>query len=132
MVPGSSWLVFGATDGVVRLFNVARAALSPYTIPCPLPAESTPPKHCFVMSVLSNPDDPNSVLIGYRSGDIFLWDMKQRKHVRRFTAPASGSRSVNEHHPLLTAVTWNPTGSYFASAYQNGLVLYWAVFFFSL
>ncbi|GFS65165.1 syntaxin-binding protein 5 [Trichonephila inaurata madagascariensis] len=81
----SKWLYIGTERGNVHIVNVEAFILSGYVINWNKAVEISRKSHPGVVVHLSdNPVDPNKLLIGYESGTVVLWDLKNKAADCRF------------------------------------------------
>ncbi|KAJ3156234.1 hypothetical protein HDU86_003998 [Geranomyces michiganensis] len=85
---GTSAIYVGLSVGSVVFVDSNTGQTSDYAIPFP---DGAPDGDRAVVALHSSPEDPNLLLIAYKSGTIVLWDLAERL-VRRHAATAAGEQ----------------------------------------
>ncbi|GFQ88765.1 syntaxin-binding protein 5 [Trichonephila clavata] len=113
----SKWLYIGTERGNVHIVNVEAFILSGYVINWNKAVEISRKSHPGVVVHLSdNPVDPNKLLIGYESGTVVLWDLKNKAADCRFQSS----------EPLRSA-SWHHEGRQFMCSYNDGSLRTWNI-----
>ncbi|KAI8817376.1 uncharacterized protein EV422DRAFT_541576 [Fimicolochytrium jonesii] len=116
----SSWMFVGLADGRVVLYDAELGQRSLYSIPArnadEAPTEET--THDPVVAIRASPSDANLLLLGYQSGVMILWDIKDQAVRRKFgfDKGAEGGK--------LTNVCWHPDGTFFAAATVSAIAFW--------
>ncbi|XP_015911714.1 syntaxin-binding protein 5 isoform X2 [Parasteatoda tepidariorum] len=113
----SRWLYVGTERGNVHIVNVESFVLSGYVINWNRAVEISRKSHPGVVIHLSdNPVDPNKLLIGYESGTVVLWDLKNKAADCRFQSNES-----------LKSASWHHEGRQFMCSYSDGSIKTWNI-----
>ncbi|GIY70184.1 syntaxin-binding protein 5 [Caerostris darwini] len=113
----SKWLYVGTERGNVHIINVESFTLSGYVINWNKAVEISRKSHPGVIVHLSdNPVDPNKLLIGYESGTVVFWDLKNKAADCRFQCS----------EPLRSA-SWHHEGRQFMCSYNDGSLRTWNI-----
>lgn len=111
----SKWLYIGTERGNVHVANVETFELSGYSIAWNKAIELSRKTHPGAIIHISEcPQDTNKLLIGYESGCIVLWDLKQRN--------ADGRYYQAEN---LLWLAWHYEGKQFVAAHGDGSLITW-------
>lgn len=111
----SKWLYIGTDRGNVHIANVETFELSGYSIAWNKAIELSRKTHPGSIIHLSEcPQDTNKLLIGYESGCIVIWDLKQRNADGRYY-----------HTENLLWLAWHYEGKQFVAAHGDGSLITW-------
>ena len=111
----SKWLYIGTERGNVHVANVETFELSGYSIQWNKAIELSRKAHPGSIIHLSEcPQDTNKLLIGYESGCIVIWDLKQRNAEGRYY-----------HTENLLWLAWHYEGKQFVAAHGDGSLITW-------
>ena len=111
----SKWLYIGTERGNVHVANVETFELSSYSIAWNKAIELSRKTHPGAIIHLSEcPQDTNKLLIGYESGCIVLWDLKQKNADGRYY-----------HTENLLWLAWHYEGKQFVAAHGDGSLITW-------
>lgn len=111
----SKWLYIGTERGNVHVANIETFELSGYSIAWNKAIELSRKAHPGAIIHLSEcPQDTNKLLIGYESGCIVLWDLKQRNADGRYY-----------HTDNLLWLAWHYEGKQFVAAHGDGSLITW-------
>lgn len=111
----SKWLFIGTERGNVHVANVETFELSGYSIAWNKAIELSRKTHPGAIIHISEcPQDTNKLLIGYESGCIVLWDLKQRNADGRYY-----------HTENLLWLAWHYEGKQFVAAHGDGSLITW-------
>ncbi|XP_065316008.1 syntaxin-binding protein 5-like isoform X2 [Gordionus sp. m RMFG-2023] len=111
----SKWLYVGTLKGNIHVVNIETFKLSGYLINWNKTIELLSKNHPgAVIHVSDNPVDPNKLLIGFETGSIVMWDLKNKCVDCRFT-----------HNVPLKSVSWNYEGKAFMSSHIDGSLVTW-------
>lgn len=111
----SKWLFIGTERGNVHVANIETFELSGYSIAWNKAIELSRKAHPGAIIHLSEcPQDTNKLLIGYDSGCIVLWDLKQRNADGRYY-----------HRDNLLWLAWHHEGKQFVAAHGDGSLITW-------
>ncbi|RNA10956.1 syntaxin-binding 5 isoform X2, partial [Brachionus plicatilis] len=113
----SSWLYIGTEKGNTYLLNVYNNfAQSGYDIKWNNVIELTQKtKPGRVVHISEYPLDTSKLLIGFETGLIVLWNLKQKKGDMRFYGTAES----------LSSISWFYDGKQFISSHNNGSLIIW-------
>ncbi|TPX71548.1 hypothetical protein SpCBS45565_g01021 [Spizellomyces sp. 'palustris'] len=108
----SKWIYLGCCNGTVIVYDCTTGKQSPYTITYPFYADEESrgeenERQIQVTGLETNPTDLNLLLIGYASGFVALWDLKEQLLRRKFRMQLADGDGP------LQAVCWHPDGLYF-------------------
>ncbi|XP_054708194.1 syntaxin-binding protein 5-like [Uloborus diversus] len=113
----SKWLYVGTERGNVHIVNVESFILSGYVVNWNKTVELSRKTHPGIVVHLSdNPIDPNKLLIGYESGNIVLWDLKNKAVDCRFLSSET-----------LKSASWHHEGRQFMASYSDGSIRTWNI-----
>ncbi|KAI1287066.1 Syntaxin-binding protein 5-like [Halotydeus destructor] len=113
----SRWLYMGTDRGNVYVANIETCGLSGYVIMWNKAIELSRKTHPGSVVHLSDcPCDPNKLLIGYESGTMVLWDLRNRSAENRINYPVS-----------LHSVSWHHEGRQFLCSHSDGSMSTWNV-----
>uniref|UniRef100_T1J3H8 Small ribosomal subunit protein uS4 n=1 Tax=Strigamia maritima TaxID=126957 RepID=T1J3H8_STRMM len=113
----SKWLYIGTEKGNVHMVNIESFSLSGYVINWNKAIELSRKTHPGPIVHLSdNPVDPNKLLIGYETGTVVLWDLRNKAADARYTYTES-----------LKSVTWNHEGKLFMCSHTDGSLSTWNI-----
>ncbi|XP_041353857.1 syntaxin-binding protein 5-like isoform X2 [Gigantopelta aegis] len=111
----SKWLYIGTERGNVHVVNIESFILSGYVINWNKAIELSRKTHPGPIVHLSdNPMDPNKLLIGFESGTIVFWDLKNKIAESRYSSPEA-----------LRSVTWHHEGKQFMCSHSDGSLTTW-------
>lgn len=111
----SKWLYIGTERGNVHVANVETFELSGYSIAWNKAIELSRKNHPgSIINISECPQDTNKLLIGYESGCIVLWDLKQRNADGRYY-----------HTENLLWLAWHYEGKQFVAAHGDGSLITW-------
>ncbi|XP_060577978.1 syntaxin-binding protein 5-like isoform X2 [Ruditapes philippinarum] len=113
----SKWLYVGTERGNVHIVNIESFTLSGYVINWNKAIELSRKTHPGpVLHLSDNPLDPGKLLVGFESGAIVLWDLKNKTADCRYQAPES-----------LRSISWHHEGKQFMSSHTDGSLLTWNI-----
>lgn len=113
----SKWLYIGTERGNVHVANVETFELSGYHIAWNKAIELSRKTHPgSIIHISECPQDTNKLLIGYESGCIVIWDLKQRN--------AEGRYYYTEN---LLWLAWHYEGKQFVAAHGDGSLITWQI-----
>lgn len=113
----SKWLYIGTERGNIHVVNVETFELSGYSIAWNKAIELSRKNHPGSIIHLSEcPQDTNKLLIGYESGCIVLWDLKQKTADARYY-----------HTENLLFLAWHYEGKQFIAAHGDGSLVTWQI-----
>lgn len=111
----SKWLYIGTEKGNVHVANIETFELSGYQIAWNKAIELSRKTHPGAIIHLSEcPQDSNKLLLGYESGCIVLWDLKNKS--------ADGRYYQTEN---LLWLAWHYEGKQFVAAHSDGSLVTW-------
>ena len=111
----SKWLYIGTERGNVHVANIDSFQLSGYVINWNKAIELSQRSHPGSVVHLSDcPIDPNKLLIGYETGLITFWDLRNRSADSRIT-----------YHEALTCISWHHEGRQFLASHPDGSFTTW-------
>lgn len=111
----SKWLYIGTEKGNIHVANVETFELSGYSIAWNKAIELSRKTHPgSVIHISECPQDSNKLLIGYESGCIVLWDLKNRN--------ADGRYYYTEN---LLSLSWHYEGKQFVASHADGSLITW-------
>lgn len=111
----SKWLYIGTEKGNLHVANVETFELSGYSIAWNKAIELSRKTHPgSIIHISECPQDSNKLLIGYESGCIALWDLKNRN--------ADGRYYYTEN---LLWLSWHYEGKQFVAAHGDGSLVTW-------
>ncbi|XP_023224869.1 syntaxin-binding protein 5-like [Centruroides sculpturatus] len=111
------WLYIGTERGNVHVVNTESFVLSGYVINWNKAIEISRKSHPGAIVHLSdNPLDPNKLLIGYDTGVVVLWDLRNRSADSRF--------QCSEY---LTSISWHNDGKQFICSHTDGSLTTWNI-----
>lgn len=109
------WLYIGTEKGNVHVANVETFELSGYSIAWNKAIELSRKNHPGSIIHLSEcPQDTNKILIGYESGCIVLWDLKNKTAESRYYYTEN-----------LVSLAWHYEGKHFMAAHGDGSLVTW-------
>ncbi|XP_053396743.1 syntaxin-binding protein 5-like isoform X2 [Mercenaria mercenaria] len=113
----SKWLYVGTERGNIHIVNIESFMLSGYVINWNKAIELSRKTHPGpVLHLSDNPLDPGKLLVGFESGAIVLWDLKNKTADFRYQA-----------HESLRSITWHHEGKQFMSCHTDGSLLTWNI-----
>lgn len=113
----SKWLYVGTERGNVHIVNTESFSLSGYVINWNKAIELSRKTHPGSIIHLSDcPIDPSKLLIGYDTGAIILWDLRNK---------AADTR-INYTDPLRS-ISWHHEGRQFICSHTDGSITTWNV-----
>ncbi|XP_076258836.1 syntaxin-binding protein tomosyn isoform X3 [Rhynchophorus ferrugineus] len=112
----SKWLYVGSEKGNVHIVQIENFSLSGYVINWNKAIELTRKTHpgCIV-HLSDNPLDASKLLIGYESGQIVLWDLRNRSSEMRWQASE------------LRSIAWHYEGKQFMCSHTDGTLTTWNI-----
>ncbi|KAL3882515.1 hypothetical protein ACJMK2_028851 [Sinanodonta woodiana] len=111
----SKWLYVGTERGNVHVVNIESFSLSGYVINWNKAIELSRKTHPGpVVHISDNPVDSNKLLVGFESGTIVLWDLKNKTAEYRYSAPEA-----------LRSISWHHEGKQFMSSHTDGSLATW-------
>lgn len=111
----SKWLYIGTEKGNLHVANVETFELSGYSIAWNKAIELSRKTHPgSIIQISECPQDSNKILIGYESGCIVLWDLKNRNADGRYY-----------HTENLLWLSWHYEGKQFVAAHGDGSLVTW-------
>ncbi|CAG9772356.1 unnamed protein product [Ceutorhynchus assimilis] len=112
----SKWLYIGTEKGNVHVVQIESFSLSGYVINWNKTIELTRKTHPGAIVHLSdNPLDASKLLIGYESGQIVLWDLRNR---------CSDMRCLTSE---LRSISWHFEGKQFMCSHTDGTLTTWNI-----
>lgn len=113
----SKWLFVGTERGNVHVVNVESFILSGYVINWNKAIELSQRTHPGSIIHLSDcPIDPNKLLIGYDSGTMVFWNLKNK------------SADYRAHYPeSLKSISWHHEGRQFICSHSDGSLTTWTI-----
>ncbi|KAL8621917.1 hypothetical protein ACOMHN_046121 [Nucella lapillus] len=113
----SKWLYIGTERGNVHIVNMESFILSGYLINWNKAIELCRRTHPGpVVHLSDNPVDTNKLLIGFESGAIVMWDLKNKFAEYRYNSPEA-----------LRALAWHQEGKQFMCCHSDGSLTTWNV-----
>lgn len=113
----SKWLYIGTERGNVHVANVDNFQLSGYIINWNKAIELSRKTHPGSVIHLSDcPADSNKLLIGYETGTIILWDLKNKNAEIR----------INYNESILS-ISWHHEGRQFLCSHLDGSITTWNI-----
>lgn len=111
------WLYIGTERGNVHVVNTESFILSGYVINWNKAIELSRKSHPGAIVHLSdNPLDPNKLLIGFDTGVVVLWDLRNRSVDSRFQCTE-----------YLTSISWHNDGKQFICSHTDGSLSTWNI-----
>ncbi|KAJ3191666.1 hypothetical protein HK101_007513 [Irineochytrium annulatum] len=122
----SGFFYIGLTTGDVLIYDALRGIKSPYTIPLlklqehnqessdALAAQSK------VVALETCPADHDLLLIAYAVGSAYIWNLKEKAPLMRFSYVNAGPPSQ------MTGACWRPDGTHVVTAHEGGVLAFWA------
>lgn len=111
----SKWLYIGTEKGNLHVVNVETFELSGYSIAWNKAIELSRKTHPgSIIHISECPQDSNKLLIGYESGCIVLWDLKNRNADGRYY-----------HTENLLWLSWHYEGKQFVASHGDGSLVTW-------
>uniref|UniRef100_A0A131XEH7 Syntaxin-binding protein 5-like n=1 Tax=Hyalomma excavatum TaxID=257692 RepID=A0A131XEH7_9ACAR len=113
----SKWLYIGTERGNLHVVNIESFTLSGYVINWNKAIELSRKTHPgAVVHVSDNPVDSNKLLIGFETGALVLWDLRNRAADARF-----------QHSEALHSVAWHHEGKQFMCSHSDGSLTTWNI-----
>jgi hypothetical protein len=113
----SKWLYIGTERGNVHVVNVENFELSGYSITWNKAIELSRKTHPgSIIHISESPQDTNKLLIGYESGCIVIWDLKQKNAEGRYYYTGN-----------LLWLAWHYEGKQFVAAHGDGSLITWQI-----
>lgn len=113
----SRWLYIGTERGNVHVVNIELFVLSGYLINWNKAIELSRKSHPGAIVHLSdNPVDSNKLFIGYESGTIVMWDLRNKSADIRF-----------QYSEPLKSMSWHHDGKQFMCSHPDGSLTTWNV-----
>ncbi|XP_077870130.1 syntaxin-binding protein 5-like [Saccoglossus kowalevskii] len=113
----SKWLYIGTERGNIHIVNIESFILSGYVINWNKAIELSRKTHPGpVVHLSDNPIDSNKLLIGFESGALVLWDLRNKQAEYRYSCSAP-----------LRSVSWNHEGKQFMCSHTDGSLSLWHV-----
>ncbi|XP_076466115.1 syntaxin-binding protein 5-like [Babylonia areolata] len=113
----SKWLYIGTERGNVHIVNIESFVLSGYVINWNKAIELCRKTHPGpVVHLSDNPVDTNKLLIGFESGAIVMWDLRNKFAEYRYNSPEA-----------LRAISWHQEGKQFMCCHSDGSLTTWNV-----
>lgn len=113
----SKWLYIGTERGNLHVVNIESFTLSGYVINWNKAIELSRKTHPgAVVHVSDNPVDANKLLIGFETGALVLWDLRNRSADARF-----------QHSEALHSVAWHHEGKQFMCSHSDGSLTTWNI-----
>lgn len=131
--PMLDWVFMGLQQGDVIVYDLDRERQGPLRLPNFWRDRSPKSRILSVVSMQIHPKDIGQLLIGYTEG-VVLYSFKQAKPLKYFQyevspgAPGGNSdpKGGNEvRRPRLTQCLWHPTGTFIATTYEDGSLVFW-------
>lgn len=111
----SKWLYIGTEKGNLHVVNVETFELSGYSVAWNKAIELSRKTHPgSIIHISECPQDSNKLLIGYESGCIVLWDLKNRNADGRYY-----------HTENLLWLSWHYEGKQFVASHGDGSLVTW-------
>lgn len=111
----SKWLYIGTERGNVHIVNVDNFQLSGYIINWNKAIELSRKTHPGSVIHLSDcPADSNKLLIGYETGTIILWDLKNKTAETRIN-----------YNESIRSISWHHEGRQFLCSHMDGSITTW-------
>nr|XP_015840147.1 PREDICTED: syntaxin-binding protein 5 isoform X7 [Tribolium castaneum] len=112
----SKWLYVGTERGNVHVVHIETFALSGYVINWNKAIEVSRKTHPGALVHLSdNPLDASKLLIGYESGQVVLWDLRNKSAEMRWQTAE------------LKSVAWHHEGKQFMCSHADGTLTTWSI-----
>uniref|UniRef100_A0A131XYK7 Syntaxin-binding protein 5-like n=1 Tax=Ixodes ricinus TaxID=34613 RepID=A0A131XYK7_IXORI len=113
----SKWLYIGTERGNLHVVNIESFTLSGYVINWNKAIELSRKTHPgAVVHISDNPVDANKLLVGFETGALVLWDLRNRAADVRF-----------QHTEALHSVTWHHEGKQFMCSHADGSLTTWNI-----
>ncbi|XP_050027395.1 syntaxin-binding protein 5 isoform X6 [Dermacentor andersoni] len=113
----SKWLYIGTERGNLHVVNIESFTLSGYVINWNKAIELSRKTHPgAVVHVSDNPVDSNKLLVGFETGALVLWDLRNRSADARF-----------QHSEALHSVAWHHEGKQFMCSHSDGSLTTWNI-----
>lgn len=113
----SKWLYIGTERGNLHVVNIESFTLSGYVINWNKAIELSRKTHPgAVVHVSDNPVDHNKLLVGFETGALVLWDLRNRSADARF-----------QHSEALHSVAWHHEGKQFMCSHSDGSLTTWNI-----
>lgn len=113
----SKWLYIGTERGNLHVVNIESFTLSGYVVNWNKAIELSRKTHPgAVVHVSDNPVDANKLLIGFETGALVLWDLRNRAADARF-----------QHSEALHSVAWHHEGKQFMCSHSDGSLTTWNI-----
>ncbi|XP_071113160.1 syntaxin-binding protein 5-like isoform X9 [Haliotis cracherodii] len=113
----SKWLYIGTERGNVHIVNIESFILSGYVINWNKAIELSRKTHPGpVVHLSDNPIDASKLLIGFESGTIVLWDLKNKIAETRYSSPEA-----------LRSIAWHHEGKQFMCSHSDGSLTTWGL-----
>ncbi|XP_066952270.1 syntaxin-binding protein 5 isoform X2 [Macrobrachium rosenbergii] len=113
----SKWLYVGTERGNIHIVNIEVFQLSGYTINWNKAVELSRKTHPGAVVHLSDcPVDPSKLLIGYDSGSLVVWDLKNKAADARYQCAEP-----------LKSISWHHEGKQFMCSHSDGSLTTWAI-----
>lgn len=113
----SKWLYIGTERGNLHVVNIESFTLSGYVVNWNKAIELSRKTHPgAVVHVSDNPVDANKLLIGFETGALVLWDLRNRSADARF-----------QHSEALHSVAWHHEGKQFMCSHSDGSLTTWNI-----
>ncbi|XP_052832426.1 syntaxin-binding protein 5 isoform X2 [Octopus bimaculoides] len=111
----SKWFYIGTERGNVHIVNIETFSLSGYVINWNKAIELSRKTHPGpVVHLEDNPIDPSRLLIGFESGAVVVWDLKNKTAELRFSTPEA-----------LRSLSWWSDGKQFMGSHSDGSLTTW-------
>ncbi|GAB1606340.1 syntaxin-binding protein 5-like, partial [Argonauta hians] len=111
----SKWFYIGTERGNVHIVNIETFSLSGYVINWNKAIELSRKTHPGpVVHLEDNPIDPSRLLIGFESGIVVVWDLKNKIAELRFSTPEA-----------LRSLSWWSDGKQFMASHSDGSLTTW-------
>ena len=111
----SKWMFVGTEKGNVHVANTDSFQLSGYVINWNKAIDLSQRSHPGAVVHLSDcPIDPNKLLIGFETGLITFWDLRNRSADTRVM-----------YHEALTSISWHHEGRQFMASHPDGSFTTW-------
>lgn len=130
------WALIGMQNGEVMAYDLDREKKAPFKLPNFLQEQNARAKYGLhpIVDMQLHPRDIGQLLIGYAEGAV-IYSFKQNKPLKTFVyevppgAPGGGyadPASTNTvRKPKLTHAMWHPTGTFIATAHDDGSLVFW-------
>ncbi|XP_017782470.1 PREDICTED: syntaxin-binding protein 5 isoform X5 [Nicrophorus vespilloides] len=113
----SKWLYVGTERGNIHVVNIESFVLSGYIINWNKVIEVSRKTHPGpVVHLSDNPLDTNKLLVGYESGQVVLWDLKNKTADIRYQTSEP-----------LRAIAWHHEGKQFMCSHNDGSLTTWGI-----